>query len=223
MDGNYHDLATPLLRDFELKLDFELTYIKAEFGVGFVVVFRRDVPSKKGHELQFVWDQKNILHFILDGKDIFTRQDEALPDFSKKENCTLVLKVEGNKGNAKIFNEDVSFDIPEDAAMPEKGRIGFNMTFAPSEILILKHIELNSPDEAEKKEFARHKFRIGCVQGFDTPIDYEVVLSRYSTGEVHCQGILSGTVMDRGERIETGGTEWGRISEKLTSPYIRIE
>ncbi len=223
MDGNYHDLATPLLRDFELKLDFELTYLKAEFGVGVVVVFRRDVPSKKGHELQFVWDQKHILHFILDGKDIFTRQDEALPDFKKVENGTLVLKVEGNKGNVKIFNEDVSFDIPEDASMPEKGKIGFNMTFAPSEILILKHIELTSPDEAEKKEFARHKFRIGCVQGFDTPIDYEVVLSRYSTGEVHCQGVLSGTVMDRGERIETGGGEWGRISEKLTSPYIRIE
>ena len=80
MDGNYHDLATPLLRDFELKLDFELTYLKAEFGVGFVVVFRRDIPSKKGHELQFVWDQKHILHFVLDGKDIFTKKEESVQD-----------------------------------------------------------------------------------------------------------------------------------------------
>ena len=223
MDGNYHDLATPPLRDFELKLDFHLHYLKAEFGVGFLVVFRRDVPGKRGHELQFVWDQKNILHFVLDGKDVFTRQDTELPDFDKAENELLILKVSGNKGNVKIFGEDVDFDIPERDDMPRAGKIGFNMTFSPSELLHLKRVELSSPDELKKEEFARHKFRIGCVQGFDTPIDYDVVLSRYATGEVHYHAELSGTVMDRGERIETGGCEWGRIAERLTSPYIRIE
>lgn len=223
MDGNYHDLATPLLRDFELDLDFHLTYLDAKFGVGFVVVFRRDIPSKKGHELQFVWDQKHILHFVLDGKDFFTRQDENLPDFDKKENRTLFLKVQGGKGHVKIFGEEADFDISEGGDFPEHGRIGFNMTFSPSEILILERIRLSSPDPAEKKEFARYHFRIGCVQGFDTPIDYDVTLSRYATGEVHFHGELSGTVMDRGERIETGGGEWIRIMERLTSPYVRIE
>ena len=223
MDGNLHDLTTPALRDFELNLDFDISYMRLEFGLGLLVTFRRDIPRKKGHELQFRWDMKNCLHFILDGKDIFTRQDEAIPDLTKAENGSLYLKVDGNKGRVKIFGEDVTFDIPEDETMPKAGRIGFNMIFAPTQIIRLKRIELSSPDTLKEEVFAKHKFRIDCVQGFDTPIDYEVTLSRYASGEVHFHGELSGTVMDRGERIETHGKEWGRITERLTSPYIRIE
>ena len=80
VDGNRHFLAAPALGDFHLEADFSIEYLRLNFCVGVVVYFRWDRAAKKGDKLEIAWDSKRVLHFVLNGQEVFSRQyGEDLP------------------------------------------------------------------------------------------------------------------------------------------------
>ena len=220
LEGCKHYLATPKLKDFTFRTTFDLVPYMMHFGHGAWIFFRYDKNTNKGHALRFYWDPNYCLHFELDGEDFFTRQDEKLPDLN---DLKCLLSISGNKGHIEVLGLSLNFDIPAGEEYPEEGYVAMDLVYSPSAIMRISSLELDSPDPLPVTHIGDYHYRLARVQGFEEPLTYDVALDKYSSGEILMRATLSGTIMDRGERKETGGSEWGRINERLTSPYLRIE
>lgn len=220
LEGCKHYLATPALQDFDLRITFDYIPYKKEDGGGLWIYFRYDKNAEKGHALRVYWDRQNCLCFELDGTEFYTKQYDKLPDDLNDLQCRL--KVNGNHGVVEFYGQTQSFTLP-DSGYPEKGYIAMDMVLAPSAVICISEITLDSPDPLPITPLHEFHYKINKIQGFQEPVTYDVKISRYDSGEFLLQAVLGGTVMDRGERIETGGSEWIKILEKLTSPYLRFE
>ena len=220
LEGCKHCLATPKLRDFSFRVKFDLVPYRMEFGLGVWIFFRYDRDLDRGHKLRFYWDPGFLLHFELDGEDFHTRQDERLPDLNDLE-CKL--DVAGNKGHIEVLGLSLDFDIPSGGEYPEKGHIGLDLVYSPSAVIRIAEMQTDSPDEIKSAPIGEYHYRLKRIQGFEEALTYDVKLEKCESGEILFRAALGGTVMERGERLETGGREWTRVNERLTAPYLRIE
>jgi len=75
VQGNRHFLATPKLRDFSLELDYSIKPFRVQGEIGFLTYFRWDREARRGDVLSVHHDDKWRLHVLLNGREVFTRQD----------------------------------------------------------------------------------------------------------------------------------------------------
>ena len=216
VQGNRHFLATPKLRDFTLELDYSIKPYRQEGEVGFLTYFRWDREARRGDVLSVHYDSKWRLHVRLNGREVFTRQD---PEGAPMEGRSMKLAVQGSRATLDLSGTEIPFDIGEGPA----GHIGFDMTFSPSELMAISKVRVTSDSAPEKSKVRDYSFVLGRSQAAQTPIRCDVSLSRYATGETELEYRFSGTVADFTNTVETGGGEWGRVVERLTEPYLRIE
>ena len=217
VNANRHFLATPKLRDFRLEADFSQTEIRPH-DTGLTVWFRDDRTGRTGHKLVAYWDFFSKFFIYLDGKEIYSRQDETIPDLSDSH---LVIDVRGNAATAELYGTKVEFSL---SSNDPAGYIAFDTQFSAAYPTLYSRIEVVSPEDPPKTEIGRWRMQLSKSQGFWTGPEYDVSLERYATGEYLLSAELSGTIMSRPatNRIETGGSEWGQILERLESPYVRI-
>ena len=217
VNANRHFLATPKLRDFRLEADFSQTEIRPH-DTGLTVWFRDDRTGRTGHKLVAYWDFFSKFFIYLDGKEIYSRQDETIPDLSDSH---LVIDVRGSTATAELYGTKVEFSLPSN---DPAGYIAFDTQFAAAYPTLYSRIEVVSPEEPPKTEIGRWRMQLSKSQGFWKGPEYNVLLERYESGEYLLSAVLSGTEMDRPvtNRIETGGSEWGQILERLECPYVRI-
>ena len=52
---------------------------------------------------------------------------------------------------------------------------------------------------------------------------FELDFFRYDSGEVELEYVIDGTINKRGERVDSGGGEWGHEDDTISDPYIRLE
>ena len=216
VQGNRHFLATPKLRDFSLELDYSIKPFRVQGEIGFLTYFRWDREARRGDVLSVHHDDKWRLHVLLNGREVFTRQDT---EDVRLDGQKMKLDVKGSRATLDLSGTEVAFNVGEGPA----GYIGFDMTFSPSELMTISKVSLSSDDAPEKTKLRDCSFVLDRVQAAQAPIRCDVSLSRYATGETELSYKFSGTVADFTNTVETGGGEWGRITERLTEPYLRIE
>ena len=216
VQGNRHFLATPKLRDFSLELGYSIKPYKHDGEVGFMTYFRWDREARRGDVLSVFHDKEWRLHVLLNGKEVFTRQDtEDVP----LEGRTMRLSVKGARANLDLSGTKLSFDVGDGPA----GYVGFDTMFSPSLLMTVSKVRLESDSAPEKTKVRDYAFVLDRAQAAQTPIRCDVSLSRYASGETELAYRFSGTVADFTNTVETGGSEWGRVVERLTEPYLRIE
>ena len=217
VNANRHFLATPKLRDFRLEADFSQTEIRPH-DTGLTVWFRDDRTGRNGHKIVVYWDFFSKFFIYLDGKEIYSRQDESIPDLTDSH---FVLDVKGNSGTVMAYGTKANFALPPDDA---PGYIAFDTQFAAAYPTLYSRIEVVSPEEPAKTLLGKWHLPLAKSQGFWKGPVYDVTLERYASGEYLLSTKLSGTEMDRPvtNRIESGGSEWGQMLERLESPYVRI-
>ena len=217
IDGNRHGLAMPPVTDFRLESDYSLYLYKMEFGLGYDIHFRRDPVKGGGHRLRVWWDEhEHKLHVFLDEKLVHTggKKPENLDDLK------LVLDVKGTKGVLETVGERVAFEIPGEVTA---GKIAFDMPYSGSNQITFKRVRLTSDTAPEVRHVKDWKFVLSDEKGMVEPPVYEVALDRYATGESLLTVSLDGMLMGRKPRLESGGCEWTKILERITTPYVRIE
>jgi len=212
-----HILATPKLRDFRLETDFSMRMLRQEFDVGMRAYFRWDREAKRGCEVKCYWTDKSLFRCEVNGKSVFERQDRCIPELKGK----FILDVHGDRAEVGFLGSEFAFDVP--AGLPEKGCVALDTCFAPGTQATLRKVTLVSPEEPKKTHVRDWHVELSTAQGFQEPIRYDVSQDRYASGETEFTAKISGTVMDRGPRIQTGGEEWCSILERLTDPYLRFE
>ncbi|MDD4016803.1 MAG: hypothetical protein PHV28_02555 [Kiritimatiellae bacterium] len=220
LNGNRHYLLTPKLADFKLDLGWNIqTTHSGGPGYGLVVRFRRDRESGADHMLEVFRERKtNRLSITLDCKEVAARENDAT-DFTKDQN--LVLEVSGAKGRLSVCGIDAVFDI---AAGNAKGYVALDAASDSQQQLYFRTVSLISSEKPVKQEIAKYKFVLDKTQGFALPVEYNVTLSRYESGETVLEAGLSGTIRSRPleGRVITGGGEWGSVLEKIDTPYVRV-
>lgn len=216
VQGNRHFLATPKLSDFHLEMDYAIKPYKMEFEIGFLVYYRWDREARQGGVLKIYHDNARRLHVLANGREVFTRQD---PEKPKLDGLKLALDVKGADGLLDLDGTKISFD----AGAAKAGYVGFDMTFSPSETMAISRLHLTSDAVSAKKKLRDYTFVLDRVQAAQTPIRYDVTLSRYATGETEVDCRVSGTTAELKPTVETGGGEWGHLIERLTEPYLRVE
>ena len=216
--GNRHWLTTPALGDFRLEADWsiEASHGSDSADLGWELCFHRDRLVGGGHVLGFMRYGKSQRFVIsLDGHEIASRENVTSKDLKAAK-----LSVDVVRGSLRVLvcGVDCSADIPVG-----RGCLCFDSSFTAGEQLYLSRVTLTSPETPDKDEFLRRRIEIPACQGFQEPLVYEIVMSRYRDGceELTCE--LSGGVASLGRRIETGGKEWESVIEKLESPYVRME
>ena len=217
IDGNRHWLAMPPVTDFRLESDYSLYLYKMEFGLGYDIHFRRDPVKGGGHRLRVWWDEhEHKLHVFLDEKLVHTggKKPENLDDLR------LVLDVKGSKGVLETVGETVAFDIPGEVTA---GKIAFDMPYSGSNQITFKRIRLTSDTAPEVTHVKDWRFVLSDEKGMPEPPVFDVSLDRYATGESLLKVSLDGMLMGRKPRLESGGKEWGKMLERITTPYLRIE
>ena len=220
LNGNRHYLATPKLADFRLETVWNIqTTHSAGPGYGIVVRFRRDRESGVDHALELFRERTTkVLSLVLDGREIARREDDDT-DFTKDQ--TLTLDVKGARGHVTTCGFDLDFDIAGGNAC---GYVALDASSDSQQQLYIRSVALTSPEEPVKKELARYRMSLDKTQGFALPVDYDVTLSRYASGETLLEAELSGTIRSRplAGRVLTGGGKWGSVLEKLDTPYVRV-
>ena len=216
VQGNRHFLATPKLRDFTLELDYSIKPFRIQGEIGFVVYFRWDREARRGDVLSIHHDDKWRMHVLLNGREVFSRQD---PENAPLDGQTLRLAVACGRATLDLSGAEVAFDVGEGAA----GYVGFDMTFSPSELMTISKVRLTSDAAPEKQKLRDYAFVLDQLQGAQRPIRCDLTMSRYATGETELACRFSGTVAEFTNTVETGGGEWGRVAERLTEPYLRVE
>ena len=214
--GNRHFLAAPKLRDFALELDYSIKPYRMAGAVGFLTYFRWDREARRGDVLDVHYDDKWRLHVLVNGREVYSRQDAEGAPMSDRR---MRLEVRGSRASLDLSGTKVGFDVGEGPA----GHIGFDMTYSPSELMTISRVGLESDSAPEKAKLRDYSFVIGCVQGAQAPVRCDVSIGRYATGETEVECAFSGTVADYVNTVETGGSEWERLVERLTEPYLRIE
>ena len=111
LNGNKHILKTPVIRNFVLSMDYELTCLNKEFGYGLVFYFRYDRITHNGHCLECRWDKDDIFHVMLDDCEIY--QDKENGGITGKVS-KAVLSVMESHGIIEIADRKIEFDILED-------------------------------------------------------------------------------------------------------------
>ena len=217
VNANRHFLATPKLRDFRLEADFSQTEIRPH-DTGLTVWFRDDRTGRTGHKVVVYWDFYSKFFVYLDGKEMYSRQDETIPDL---EDSHFVLDVKDGSGTVEAYGTKVDFALPPGEA---PGYIAFDTQFAAAYPTCYSRIEVVSPEEPAKTMLGQWHLPLAKSQGFWKGPVYDVTLERYESGEYMLSTKLSGTEMDRPvtNRIETGGREWEQMFERMESPYVRI-
>ena len=219
LDGNRHRLATPALGDFRLESDWSLDTVVDPYRVklGWRLHYRYDRRTGRGNVLELVRDHKGRLTLTADGREIAARD---LPEPAELKDAKLVLEVRGARARVETAGFAVDFDV---APVNAKGAIAFDASRNTCEQLYLKTVSVTTEETPAKKELTRQTFTLPAVQGFQEPLVYDVVVSRYESGETEFACTLSGGVASRGKRIETGGGEWTSVHERLTAPYLRFD
>ena len=217
VEGNRHFVAAPALGDFTLRADFDIDLFRLNFTLGYVVYFRWDRVSGRGHRLEVAWDRNRTLRFTLDGRVIFTRQDaDPLP----LKGQSLVLSVSGRRGRVKTLGASVDFEVASDSAL--KGEVGFDMPVNESEKMRFSRVSLDSPESPAASPAGRWRFALDQSQGFEEPAVYDVEFDRHADGVTRVTCRLSGMLPGRAPRKESGGHEWSSAVERLDSPYVKI-
>jgi len=213
--GAKHFLETPKLADFRLETDVAITRHRQEFDIGIKVLYRWDRAADCGHELKFYWNAKSLFRIESEGEVVFSRQDEKLPEMKG----WFVLEVAGTQAKGSFLGQDFAFDVPAGAA----GFVALDTTFAPGAQAAFRQVLLTSSDAPKRTCVRDWRIALKTTQGFQEPLQYDICEYRWETGETEFTARLSGTIMDRGPRIQSSGTEWCSILERLTTPYLRFE
>jgi len=230
-DGKYeillntsrHFLATPKLADFTL--DFTAS-MRAHYWrdanirdrLGLKIYFRWNRTEDCGDVLDWGLDNDRVLRVFINGRQIFERQEPM--DAVVRTNDVFRLDVKGAEGVLTFNGTDVRFPL-ETAGVA--GFVALDSHRAHSEMMKLSKLSLTSEAAPAKTHLRDYTFVLSQEQGFQEPLRFDVTLSRYTTGETEMSYKLGGTVAELGPRLKTGGSEWGRILERLTDPYLRIE
>ena len=217
VNGAKHVLSTPKLRDFRFESDLSIKPLRQDFEVGVRLLYRYDRDSRRFGEVKFYWLKDLEFCIESDGELVFSRKDAKLPPLKGE----LVLEVRGTRATGTFFGQDFAFDVP--AGVPERGYLAFDTCFSPGLQATFRRVEVVSPDRISRTHVRDWHLELSCVQGLQEPLRYDLTQHRLSTGETEFTARLSGGVMDRGPRIQTGGKEWCSILERLTTPYVRFE
>lgn len=139
VNANRHFLATPKLRDFRLEADFSQTEIRPH-DTGLTVYFRDDRTGRTGHKIVVYWDYFSKFFIYLDGKEMYSRQDEDIPDLADSH---FVLDVKGDSGTVEAYGTKVGFPLPPSDT---SGYIAFDTQFAAAYPTLYSRIEVVSPE-----------------------------------------------------------------------------
>lgn len=219
ISGAKHFLETPKLRDCSLTVDFsEATHPFEVFEVGMQAFFRWDRDTNRGCAVKFYWASKAQFCIEVNGELVYSRQDSRIPADIRG---TLELTVQGDRATGSYLGTPFAFDVP--AGTPASGYVALDVGFSPGTQATARCITLQSPETPERTCVRDWQIVMNTKQGFQEPLRYDIVQYRYASGETAFEAKLSGTIMDRGPRIETGGGEWCSILDRLTDPYVRFE
>ena len=210
--GNRHYLAMPSVGDFVLSADFELGIHSLEFGLGYEVWFGG------GHVFRAYYDTDGALSFSLDGRRFHS--GGVLPaDARKRLVGTLSMSLEKGVLSVETFGERAEVAV----AGTTDGKVGFDMTFSTGNQMTFRRVVLKTQDAPAPTKIGDYRFELSRCQGFSEPLVFEVGLSRYPTGEVLADVLLTGLLGTATNRIETGGREWGSMKDRLDTPALRFE
>ena len=154
--------------------------------------------------------------FVLDEKEVFT--GGKLPE--NLDDLRLVLDVKGTKGVLETAGETVVFDIPGEVV---PGKVAFDMPYSGSNQITLKRVRLTSDTAPAVTHMKDWRFVLSDEKGMPESPVFDVSLDRYATGEALLKVSLDGMLMGRKPRLESGGREWGKMLERITTPYLRLE
>lgn len=226
LSGNRHRLSTPKLADFRLDLEWSIhtpgnlaNTILGGIGHGLLILFRYDPDTEKSHKLELFHGRgKGSLSLLADGREIALREKDET-DLSQDQH--LALEVRGNEATVSACGLEATFPLGDG---PARGYVALDAAPHTSQLLLVNSVDLTSPENPSKEEFARYRISLGRSQGFSYPVEYEVALSRYESGETLLEAELAGTIRSRPPegRILSGGREWESIIERLDTPYVRI-
>ena len=220
LSGNDHVLATPKLGNFRMETVWNIrTAHPGGPGCGWVVRFRYSRESGAGHALELFRDRTDSrLTLTLDGREIAARTGDVT-DFTQDQ--TLVLDVADGRCAVKTCGFEASAELLDGAS---SGYVAWDAAEDSQQQLYLDSVRLVSQDTPACERIAAYSFALDKTQGFAEPVRYDVILSRYASGEMRLEAELSGTVLSRplAGRIATGGREWESVLERLDTPYVRV-
>ena len=226
LSGNRHRLATPRLADFRLDMEWSIqtpgnleNTVLGGIGRGLLILFRYDPDTERSHRLELFHGRgHSSLSLLADGKVVACREKDET-DLTLDQHLTL--EVHGNEACVSTCGIETRFPLEEG---PARGYVALDAAPHTNQLLLVRSVDLTSPEHPVKEEFARYRISLGRSQGFSAPVEYEVALSRYESGETLLEAELSGTIRSRPMegRVVTGGHEWESIIERLDTPYIRI-
>lgn len=226
LKGNQHYVAMPPARDFSLKCRYRLVnHDVDEFGLGYRALFRADRATGRRHELLVWWSNvstnyaSHTLKFFLDGREFHSAAHAKLPGL--EEMMDFALDVKGGRLSFETFGERGETDIADNGA-PDLGKIAFDLPYSGGNMLVLRHLSLVTADEPAFTPLKQYSFELRGVEGSVVPPRYTVKIGRWATGETKVDLVFDGTVNARPKRDETGGGEWGIITERFTTPYVRF-
>lgn len=217
--GNKHFLAAPKVSDFRLEMDYDILPHYNEGELGFIVYFRWNRDTSEGDVLKVYYDAGHILNVYYGEKLVLRDRGSG---FMERKGRKFVLAVEGRKAIADIGAVRVGFDLEP----REAGYVGLDTTFSTSLRVPIHRVRLSTTDKLQKTRVFDSVFELEQVQAAQEAIRYDVSIDRYRTGGYVVSYRLSGTVAQHKDPLHTGGEEggeWGRITERLTDPYLRID
>ena len=224
--GNRHRLATPKFADFRLDLDWSIEVpgnlentVLGGIGKGVLILFRHDPDTGRAHRLEIFHGRgRSSLSILADGKVVAVREEDET-DLTCDQHLTL--EVRGGEATVSTCGLETTFPVGDG---PSRGYVALDAAPHTNQVLHIRSVDLTSPESPAKEEFARYRISLGRSQGFSAPVEYEVALSRYETGETLLEAELTGTIRSRPMegRVVTGGHEWESIIERLDTPFVRI-
>ena len=216
VNGNRHFLRTPKLADFELSFEYDFRLFEWNGELGYTVFYRWDRETRRGDALSVFHDKDRKLHVTVNGREVFVRQDDEVAALGHHR---VRLAVDGEKGMLDLDG----VKIPFGAGTGRAGAVGLDMTFSPSSTMEIGSLRLTSDTAPERRKLRDWRFELSREQGAENAYCIDVTAWRYATGETEFDCTLGGGIAADRKRLETGGKEWSRVTDRLTDPYLRID